>query len=173
MRKTALTTGLQIVMLCFLVVAYNNLVNSLPVSVKLKENVVIQEIKQDLVILKAPKKEVQELTNAVYIAHQSTGISHKLITSLMCTESNFDKNAIGPDNRTGIRYKGLLQTPIATFRFSDVDTLHGARILKEKLEITDYDLRRALALYKGGDNPMALRQADEIIKLYRKLQRIV
>jgi hypothetical protein len=144
-------------------------VNSLPVAVKIQENVAIKEIKKDLETLNAPDKKIPEYANSIYIAHQSTGISPKLITSLMKTESNFNIDAIGPPNRTKIRYKSLMQTPTATW-FSDVDTLHGARILKEKLEITNHDLRKALALYKGGDNPVAFRQADMVLALYQKLQ---
>ncbi len=172
MIKTAFTISFHtiglLVSIYVVVITYSNLINSFPVSAKVKENVIINEIRNDLTKLKAPKKIVPELTNAIYIAHQSTGLNTKLITSLMYTESNFNKNAIGPNNRTGIRYKGLLQTPTATW-FSDVDTLHGVRILKEKLEITNYNLRNALTLYKGGNNPKALRQADEIIVLYEKL----
>jgi len=167
----SVTTVFQVVSLCFLVVAYNNFVNSLPVAVKIQENVVIKEISKDLIALKAPPKKIQEYANAIYMTHQSTGINPKLITSLMKTESNFNTEALGPPNRTSIRYKGLMQTPTATFKFSDVDTLHGARILKEKLEITDQDLRKALALYKGGLNPVAFRQADQVLALYSNLQK--
>ena len=150
-------------------VAYNDLTNALPVAVKIKENVVLKDIAKDLTSLKAPQKKIVELSEAVYTAHQSTGLNPKLITSLMYTESKFNKNAVGPNNRTNINYKGLMQTPTAT-SFSDVDTLHGARILKEKLEITDHDLRKALALYKGGINPTAFRQADVVLALYQDLQ---
>jgi len=164
------TTKAIVQIACIVVVAisYNNLTNSLPVAVKIQENVVIMEIKNDLVALNAPTKKIPELSNAVYTAHQSTGLNPKLITSLMYTESNFNTGAIGPANKTKIRYKGLMQTPSATW-FSDVDTLHGARILKEKLVIADNNLRKALALYKGGNNPTALRQADEVLKVYSRL----
>jgi len=106
---------------------------NLPVAVKIEnENVILTEIKNDLKTLKADKDKIPELAQAVYTAHQSTGLNPKLITALMKTESNFKINAIGPPNRTHIRYKGLMQTPIATLEFSDVDILHGARILKQK-----------------------------------------
>ncbi|HQF37393.1 MAG TPA: lytic transglycosylase domain-containing protein [Candidatus Dojkabacteria bacterium] len=158
----------QITCIVIVIMAYNNLTNSLPVAVKIQENAVIEEIKEDLTKLNADKRKVQEIANAVYTAHQSTGLNPKLIVSLMYTESNFKINAIGPQNRTKIRYKGLMQTPTATW-FSDVDTLHGARILKQKLEISDFNLRKALALYKGGNNPVAFRQADQVLKLYSEL----
>jgi len=62
-----------------------------------------------------------------------------------------------------------MQTPVATLEFSDVDTLHGARILKQKLEISNNNLRKALALYKGGNNPTAYRQADQVLSVYMNL----
>ena len=160
----------QIASIALVVIAYNGLTNALPVAVKINENVVIKEIKNDLESLKAPTKKVPELANAVYTSHQSTGLSPKLIIALMYTESKFNKDAVGPQNRTNIRYKGLMQTPSATC-FSDVDTLHGARILKEKLERTNDNLREALALYKGGRNSTARGQADQVLKLYSMLQR--
>ncbi len=169
MKKTVLVI-FQITCLAFVVLAYNNLTTSLPVAVEIpKENVVLTEIKKDLKDLHADKNKIPELANAVYTAHQSTGLNPKLITSLMYTESGFRKDAIGPTNKTRIRYKGLMQTPTATLEFSDVDTLHGARILKQKLEITDNNIRKALALYKGGNNPTAFRQADEVLKVYERL----
>jgi hypothetical protein len=161
---------IQITCVAFVVVAYNDLTNALPVAVKINENTVIKEIKNDLTSLNAPQKKVPELANAVYTSHQSTGLNPKLIIALMYTESKFNKDAIGPQNKTNIRYKGLMQTPY-TSSFSDVDTLHGARILKEKLEMTDQNLREALALYKGGRNSIARGQADQVLKLYSMLQR--
>ena len=167
--KNLLTVILQITCLCFLIMAFNNFSIALPVAVKIeKENIILIEIKKDLMDLKAPYWKISDLSNAVYTAHTSTGLNPKLITSLMYTESNFKTDAIGPINRTKIRYKGLMQTPTATW-FSDVDTLHGARILKEKLLITNNNLRLALALYKGGDNPVAKKQADYVLKVYKNL----
>jgi len=167
--KKLVTTTFQIVALLFLIGTYNNFSMNLPVAVKIEKNVVLNEIKQDLKRLNADRRKIPELANAVYIAHQSTGLNPKLITALMKTESEFKINAIGPANRTRIRYKGLMQTPTATLQFSDVDVLHGARILKQKLEFSRNNLRMALALYKGGNNPVAYRQADQVLKVYSTL----
>jgi len=169
--KKIVTTTFQLVVVCFLIVTYHNFSKNLPVAVKIieKENVILTEIKNDLKILNVHENRIPELAHAVYIAHQSTGLNPKLIIALMKTESNFKNNAIGPVNRTRIRYKGLMQTPVATLEFSDVDTLHGARILKQKLEISNNNLRKALALYKGGNNPTAYRQADQVLSVYMNL----
>ncbi|MFA7202709.1 MAG: lytic transglycosylase domain-containing protein [Candidatus Caldatribacteriota bacterium] len=157
--------------MCLLIVFLNinNLTSSLPIVIKIKENTIIEEIKKDLTFLNAPKEKLDNLANAIFIANQSTDINYKLIISLMYTESNFDYTAIGPKNRTKIRYKGLMQTPTATW-FSDVDTLHGARILKNKLKIANNDIKLALALYKGGNNNTAKKQAKKVLELYKTLQ---
>src|SRR2546426_8790226 len=63
----------------------------------------------------------------------------------MKTESNFNKHAISYKF-----YKGLMQTPEYS-GYIDIDILWGARILQEKLEMTHYDLRKALALYKRSE----------------------
>jgi len=126
-------------------------------------------IVSDLQKLNAPEQQIPELSNAIYIAQESTGIDPKLIIALMKKESNFKTKAIGPHNKTKKRYKGLMQTPTATYEFSDVDTLHGARILEQKLKISKNDLRKALALYKGGTNKTAYNQADNVLKIYSQL----
>lgn len=168
-KTTIVKRIVQIVCVVLVGIAYNDLINTLPVAVKINEYVVLIQIKNDLADLNAPQNDIVELSNAIYASHQSTGIHPKLITALMYTESNFNKKAIGPENWTGIRYKGLMQTPTATY-YSDVDTLHGSRILKEKLSMANHDLRTALAMYKGGKNPMAFKQADEVLTVFRRLQ---
>jgi hypothetical protein len=62
-----------------------------------------------------------------------------------------------------------MQTPVASW-YSDVDTLHGARILEDKLKFSKHDLKLALALYKGGNNNIAKKQADQVLKIYQDLQ---
>ena len=171
--KKLITTGFQIVALVFLIGIYNNFSMNLPVAViienKVEHNRVIEQIIKDLRDLKAPERDIQNLANAIYMSHQSTGLNSKLIVALMKTESDFTITSIGPVNRTNIRYKGLMQTPTATLEFSDVDTLHGVRILEQKLKISNNDLRTALALYKGGNNPVAFRQADQVLRVYKQL----
>lgn len=170
MIEKIISRTIQLICVVFVVLAFQNFSMGLPVAVHIEENnVVLTEIKNDLKKLNAEKNKIPDLANAVYIAHESTGLNPKLITALMKTESRFRVDAIGPPNKTNIRYKGLMQTPTATLMFSDVDVLHGARILKQKLEYSNNDLRIALACYKGGKNPVAFRQADEVLKLYAKL----
>ena len=84
-----------------------------------------QKIVRDaLIYLKAPKKDIPELTNAVLLASKQINISPLLIIALIDTESNFKKNAVSNKN-----YKGLMQTPTATMQYIDVDILHGVKIL--------------------------------------------
>ncbi|MDA8087126.1 MAG: lytic transglycosylase domain-containing protein [Nitrospiraceae bacterium] len=84
-----------------------------------------------------------------------------LLCSIAQTESGFRLDARSPKN-----YKGILQTPIATMKWADVDILIGARILKDKLWRSNGDLLKALQLYKGGNNPEALKEAKEVLRLY-------
>ena len=161
---------LQINCIILLILSFNGLITALPVPIKLAiENPVMNEIKKDLKKLGASQQKIPDLSNAVYTSHKSTGLNPKLIVALMYTESGFNKTAVGPPNRTKIRYSGLLQTPFASKEFSDVDVLFGVRILEQKLKSTNYDVRTALALYKGGNNPTAFRQADQVLKIYKEL----
>jgi hypothetical protein len=116
-----------------------------------------------LTTLHAPKERIPEMESALRLASNRTGIDGKLLAVLVFTESNFKKRAV-----SGKGYKGLLQTPSASF-FTDVDILYGARILKEKLRLTRGDLFEALALYKGGDGPLARKQANRVLEIYRTL----
>jgi hypothetical protein len=62
-----------------------------------------------------------------------------------------------------------MQTPWASKKWADLDVLHGARILEEKLKLSNNDLELALTLYKGGRNEMAKRQARETMIVYNRL----
>lgn len=111
--------------------------------------------------LKCPEKKLKEVAQAIEIASKQTKLNPILLACLLQTESGFNQNAVSPKN-----YKGLMQTPTATFKWTDVDILHGARILEEKLKITKGDITLALTLYKGGNNPVAKKQAHQVIALY-------
>ena len=163
--------SLCIKILCFIIVSIyiNSYLISLPVPIRMTNvNPVMEQIKTDLVKLKVPNNKIQKIAEATYAAHKSTGINPKLILALIKTESNFKEDALGPPNRTKIRYKGLLQTPTASW-YTDVDILHGTRILEDKLKQSQNNLPLALALYKGGDNKVARKQANQVIQLYHQL----
>jgi len=105
--------------------------------------------------------ESHRIARSIKLASRETGIPELLIFSLMKTESSFRRNAVSKKN-----YKGLMQTPKATFDYAEVDVLYGAMILKEKLRLANNDLKLALALYKGGNNKLAHKQAAEVIEIY-------
>jgi soluble lytic murein transglycosylase-like protein len=114
---------------------------------------------------KVPFGEAQKIAIAVDKAADETRISGYLLICLMKTESNFNKHAISYKF-----YKGLMQTPEYS-GYIDIDILWGARILQEKLKMTKYDLRKALALYKGGNNRLAWKQASEVLNLWKRVSR--
>ena len=141
----------------------HNFYNSLPIPTKVYEvDTIKEEAKLSLVVLRAPGDKIEKLSNGVAIASRATGISSTLIVSIIWSESNFKEKAISPKG-----YKGLMQTPSATFIYSDVDILHGARVLEEKLRLTKGDLNEAMMLYKGGRNSLAKKQAEETIRIYK------
>jgi hypothetical protein len=125
----------------------------------------VDRVKQSLMKLGAPLEKVEDLAIAIKSASASAQVSPILLVALMYTENErFDYEAVSVKG-----YKGLMQTPWASMRWADVDTLLGARILQEKLRLTGNDLLEALRLYKGGKNPTATRQAKRTMAVYEKL----
>jgi hypothetical protein len=121
-------------------------------------------IKKALTFLGAPIIKLHDLTSAINLASQQTKISPYLLASLCYTESTFNYKA-----KSNKGYVGLMQTPWASKKWADLDVLHGARILEEKLKLSNNDLELALTLYKGGRNEMAKRQARETMIVYNRL----
>jgi len=85
---------------------------------------------------------------------------------LIETESEFKLTA-----RSSKGYKGLTQTPKAVGRtgFELGDMTYGICILDEKLKVARGDLNLAMALYKGGNNPAAKKEAKKVFVLYEKV----
>lgn len=135
--------------------------------VKLQQNVITKNnsLKEAsrIVGISVPNDKI---LNAVYVASKQTGISEALLLTLMHTESTMNPRAVSSKN-----YKGLMQIPHSVY-YEDANCLIGARILLEKLKITNGDYRKAIVLYKGWsvNNPEGLRQADKVISLSRKLK---
>lgn len=122
------------------------------------------ETEQMLRSLGAPSDKVNKLAKAVRLASYATGLKEELFVALMYTESSFKADAVSSKG-----YKGLLQTPTATFKYAEVDVMHGAMILQDKLDQTHGNLLDALALYKGGNNPAAKKYASQTYSLYVRL----
>lgn len=143
---------------------------SLPSHKVEKRDPLMEASRSSLLHRGAPEDQIETLSRAVTNACKVSNrqISPALIVSLMDTESGFRKDAVSSKG-----YRGLLQTPWATAKWPDVDILLGVRILEEKLRITNNNLPLALALYKGGDNRLAHRQAGETLRIYQDLLRVV
>ncbi len=103
----------------------------------------------------------EKLAQSFYNIGSDTHLDPFLLCSIAETESGFRLNAVSPKD-----YKGILQTPVATMKWADVDILIGARILKDKLWASNGDLLKALQLYKGGNNPEALKEAKQVLRIY-------
>lgn len=124
----------------------------------------VDSLRESLVYLGCPERQVREISNGITIASDRTGISRLLISSLLYTESRFRLSATSSKG-----YRGIMQTPTATMIYPEVDILHGAMILKEKLHLAKGNMLAALALYKGGRNPEARKQAIYVVKIYNNL----
>lgn len=151
-----------VVSVTFLAMSYHNFVISLPQPVT--QRLVTDRACIALQRVNAPEKKIAELGVAITHASAMTGISPELLTALIKTESEFQYRAVSEKG-----YKGLMQTPWATMKWAEVDILYGAKILEEKLKLSNNNLKLALALYKGGNNEVAHKYADETIKIYRRL----
>ena len=122
-----------------------------------------------LMLLDCPKQKIQivikSITDSVQSASNKYPIDPILVAVLMKTESEFL-----PTARSSKGYKGILQTPWASMEFYNVDTLYGVMILEQKLVVSRGKLRTALALYKGGRSRQAYKQADEVLRLLKKVR---
>ena len=136
-----------------------------PVQVRPAIEQRIDRVKRSLLKVGAPQEKVEELAMAIKSASASAQVSPILLVALMYTENeSFDYGAVSEKG-----YKGLMQTPWASMRWADVDTLLGAKILQEKLKLSGNNLLEALRLYKGGKNPTATLQAKRTLEVYESL----
>ena len=110
-------------------------------------------------------KIAEEVSWAVEGAERASGISKDLLIAVIKTESNFNKYAVSSKN-----YMGLMQIPHPLWD-ADSNVMVGSKILKDKLRITDGNLRHALCLYKGWrtHDRKGLQKADEVIRIYKTL----
>ena len=137
--------------------------NKMFIPVSLKDDNIV-ELK--LLKLGAPQNKVKSLADAITVASKQTDISSNLLIALIYTESSFNHNAKSSKN-----YNGYMQIPYI-LPWADANVLIGARILKEKLRITDGDLKKALCLYKGWKvtDSRGLFEANKVIKLYKSIE---
>jgi soluble lytic murein transglycosylase-like protein len=123
-------------------------------------------LRESLIYLQCPRQTILSVENGITIATAKTGIGGLLLASLLYTESNFRTTDISHKG-----YRGIAQTPTATMIYPEVDILHGAMILKEKLHLAKGNMLTALQLYKGGRNPEARKQANNVMVVYNNLIR--
>jgi hypothetical protein len=101
-------------------------------------------------------REAYTIAEAVNAAvEENPDLNGFMILCLMKTESDYDRKAISHKG-----YSGLMQTP-GMSGYIDLDVRWGVRILKEKLDLAKCDLKKAIALYKGGNNRLARKQAED------------
>lgn len=169
-RKGGITVTIRLFLLMITIILLFplsiSLEKSLPLHEVEKRDPLLEASRYSLLHRGAPKDQIETLSRAVADACKVTNrhISPELVVSLMYTESGFKKDAVSSEG-----YMGLMQTPWASTKWPDVDIMLGVRILEEKLRIAKNNLPLALALYKGGDNPLAHRYAAETLRIYQDL----
>jgi hypothetical protein len=183
---TAVQVFLMLLTLYGIVVSAKEYHSHLPLPVKLNmtadrltPNQEAVQLTKALEYLNCPQTKIASIAEGILKGAKTIGVSPRLILALLFTESEFNGKAVSPKG-----YKGYMQTPRASMEYADnkmgyadVDILLGCRILQEKMRSPaakgttgNLDMRKALAMYKGGLNPMAFRQADAVLRLYKKLQ---
>lgn len=109
-----------------------------------------------------------EMVNAISFASAQNNISPDLIIALTWTESGFKTYA-----KSSLGYKGLMQIPHSVY-YNDANILIGTRILREKLNYAQGDMKKALLMYKGYplDSARGHEQVEKVFALYYKIRRI-
>jgi hypothetical protein len=178
---TAVKVTIILAVFSCVVMMANTYKSHLPLPVKMNMTAdkltVSQEVVQltkALQYLNCPQHKIASIAEGILKGARTIGVSPKLILALLFTESRFKLNAQSPKG-----YKGLMQTPRASMEYADVDILYGCRILEEKMKSPAargangrIDMRKVIAMYKGGLNPAAFHYADEALALYKKLNTL-
>jgi hypothetical protein len=135
-----------------------------PLEIKEKEDYKITETKQALTLLGKDLK----FAEPIVISARAGGIDPVFWACNIFCESEFKITAKSPKG-----YKGLAQTPKAVMKtgFEVADLTYGACVYKEKLTVAKGNKRLAMALYKGGNNPQAIKDANKVFVLHEKISK--
>jgi len=106
----------------------------------------------------------------VYVSAVAAKIDPLLWCANIQCESEFKRTA-----KSNKGYKGLGQTPKAAMKtgYDVADLTYAACVYQEKVRIAKGDTRLAWALYKGGNNTAAKREATKVFALYEELKEKV
>jgi soluble lytic murein transglycosylase-like protein len=109
-----------------------------------------------------------QLARSIDIASMDTGVSSHFLIALMHTESNFNQKAVSSRG-----YKGLMQIPYAVF-YPTANSIIGAEIFMEKMQIANDNVVNAIILYKGYplNSERGHQQAKKVLILYEKLKNM-
>lgn len=136
---------------------------TLPQPVCIEEDPRLTEVRQALKLLGKDQKFAAPL----YQSAIASNIDPLVWTCNIQCESEFKITA-----KSNKGYKGLGQTPQAVMKtgYELADLTYAACVYQEKVKIAKGDTKLAWALYKGGNNPAAKKEADKVFALYKKLK---
>lgn len=161
MIKTALVASIIATTSIFSVVS--DFQQSLPQPVCIEEDTRLTEVRKALKLL----GKDQKFATPLYQSAVASSIDPLLWTCNIQCESEFKITA-----KSNKGYKGLGQTPQAAMKtgYELADLTYAACVYQEKVKIAKGDTKLAWALYKGGNNPAAKKEAEKVFVLHRKLK---
>ena len=141
----------------------NEFQTSLPQPVQVKEDSKLTEVKKALTLLGRDTNFAEPIYHSAKIGN----IDPILWACNIECESEYKINA-----KSSKGYKGLGQTPKAVMKtgYITADLTYASCVYKEKLSIAKGNPKLALALYKGGNNKQAHKDADKVYALYHKIK---
>lgn len=141
----------------------NEFQSSLPQPVQIKEDSKLVETKKALTLLGRDLS----FAEPIYHSAKAGNIDPVLWACNIECESEYKITA---KSKKG--YKGLGQTPKAVMKtgYITADLTYASCVYKEKLSIAKGNPKLALALYKGGNNPQAHKDAEKVFVLYHKIK---
>lgn len=157
---TSLIAVLLTFILCFQIVKVDTIVHSYYMS-ESQKFCSLTYIFDDLGV----KKPNKEIIDWIYRTANATGYDPVFLAVLIYTESSFNSEAISNKG-----YKSLTQTPEALDK-GLLNILRGVQIFEEKMKYAKGDVYKAVALYKGGDNTEARKQAKVMMNLFREYKQ--
>ena len=108
-----------------------------------------------------------DIAEMIYKQSTINSLNPLLIAALCYTESEFN-----PKAKSCKGYKGIMQTKTIS-GYTEADLLHGILVLKEKLELSDGNLKKAIIMYKGYkiDSARGNKQAEKVLDIYKQLKK--
>lgn len=160
------TNIIKSILLMFLILSIGNLfrlesMSFIPVQIVDQNNPIVKKLR-----FVGVSSITTMLVNSIEFASRQYDVSTDMIIALTKTESDFKQGAV-----SSAGYNGLLQIPQKIYHV-DANIIIGTRIFREKMNMSNGDIVKALCLYKGYPvgSARGKQQAQKVIALYNKIR---